>query len=113
MSRPSSRIRRPAERIGSSAFRIPADNAGTSAESLCVCQPDASIRHHDYQVSQAQFETRVPGDTQDDDLSVEMPTLKQCFDRNERLDSATSPIAACLHQNQTLQTRTSLFYALG
>ena len=35
-------------------------------------QLDASIRHHDHQVSQAQFETRVPANTQDDDLSVEM-----------------------------------------
>jgi hypothetical protein len=56
-----------------------------------VRQRGASIRHHDHQVSQTQFETRVPADTQDDDLSVEMPTLKQCFDRNEPLHSAIIP----------------------
>ena len=54
-------------------------------------QRNASIRHHDHQVSQTQFETRVPANTQDDDLSVEMSTLEQCFDRNERLHSAIIP----------------------
>ena len=38
---------------------------------------DASVRHHDRQVSQTELETRVPADTQDDDLSVEMPSLEQ------------------------------------
>ena len=33
----------------------------------------------------------LPGDTQDDNLSVEMPTLKQYCDRNERLHSAIIP----------------------
>jgi hypothetical protein len=41
-----------------------------------VRQRDTSIRHHDHQVSQTQFETRVPASTQDDDLSVEMSSLK-------------------------------------
>jgi hypothetical protein len=54
-------------------------------------QRNASIRHHNHQVSQAQFETRVPAHTQDDDLSVEMSSLEQCFDRNERLHSVIIP----------------------
>jgi len=37
------------------------------------------------------LKTRVPGYTQDDDLSVEMPSLEQCFDRNEPLHSAIIP----------------------
>src|SRR6516165_4985836 len=49
---------------------------------------DASVRHHDDQISEAQFEPRVPADTQDDDLSVEMPSLEQCFDWNKLLHSA-------------------------
>ena len=47
----------------------PAHNRG-------VRQRDASVRHHDDQISQTQLETRVPADTQDDDLSVEMPSLE-------------------------------------
>jgi hypothetical protein len=58
----------------------PAQNRG-------VRQRDASVRHHDDQISQAQFEARVPADTQDDDLSVEMPSLEQCFDWNKPLHS--------------------------
>ena len=58
----------------------PAQNRG-------VRQRDASVRHHDDQISQAQFEARVPADTQDDDLSVEMPSLEQCFDWNKLLHS--------------------------
>jgi hypothetical protein len=90
MSRPSSRIRRPDERIGSSAFRIPAGNADPT-QNRCVRQRDASIRHHDHQVPQTQFETRVPTDTEDDDLPIEMTSLEQCFDRNEPLHSAIIP----------------------
>jgi hypothetical protein len=56
-----------------------------------VRQRDASIRHHGHQVSQTQFETRVPANTQDDDLSVEMSSLEQCFDWNERLHSVIIP----------------------
>jgi hypothetical protein len=41
--------------------------------------------------SQAQFETRVPADTQDDDRSAEKSSLEQCFDRNERLYSVIIP----------------------
>jgi hypothetical protein len=46
-----------------------------------VRQPDTSIRHRNQQVSKTQFET----------LSVEMSSLEQCFDRNERLHSAIIP----------------------
>jgi hypothetical protein len=56
-----------------------------------VRQRDASIRHHDHQVPQTQFEARVPADTKDDDLPVEMSSLEQCFDRNERLHSVIIP----------------------
>jgi hypothetical protein len=52
-----------------------------------VRQRNASVRHHDDQISEAQFETRVPADPQDDDLSVEMPSLEQCFDWNKLLHS--------------------------
>jgi hypothetical protein len=37
------------------------------------------------------FETRVPANTQDDDLSVEMSSLEQCFDRTGRLHSVIIP----------------------
>jgi hypothetical protein len=46
---------------------------------------DAAVRHHDYQIPQAQLEARVPGDTQDDDLLVEVPSFEQIFDRYEPL----------------------------
>jgi hypothetical protein len=37
---------------------------------------NAAVRHHDYQIPQAQLEARVPGDTQDDDLPVEVPSFE-------------------------------------
>jgi hypothetical protein len=46
-------------------------------------QRNASVRHYEHQISQAQLEAGIPADTQDDDLSVEMPSLEQCFDRAE------------------------------
>ena len=58
----------------------PAQNRG-------VRQRDASVRHHDDQISSAQFETRVPADTQDDDLSIEVPSLEQRFDSSKPLHS--------------------------
>ena len=48
-----------------------------------VREGNASIRHHDHQVSEAQFETCVPADAKNDDLSVEMPSAEQCLDRNK------------------------------
>jgi hypothetical protein len=56
-----------------------------------VRQRNASICHHDHQVPQTQFETRVPANTQDDDLSVEMSSLEKCFDRTGRLHSVIIP----------------------
>jgi hypothetical protein len=56
-----------------------------------VRQRDASIRHPNHQVPQTQFETRVPDDKKNDDLPVEMSSLEQCFDRNERLHSVIIP----------------------
>ena len=62
----------------------PTENGG-------VRERNAPIRHHDGQVSQAQFETRIPADTEDDDLPIEMPSLEQCFDRYEPLHSVIIP----------------------
>ena len=46
---------------------------------------NAAVCHHDYQIPQAQLEARVPGDTQDDDLPVEVPSFEQILDRYEPL----------------------------
>src|SRR5205814_4853172 len=46
-----------------------------------VSERNASIRHHDHQISEAQFETCVPANAKNDDLPVEMPSAEQCFDR--------------------------------
>ena len=46
---------------------------------------DPPIRHHDHQIPQAQFEARVPAHAQNDDLSVEVPSFEQIFDRDEPL----------------------------
>jgi len=51
---------------------------------------DSPIRHHDHQIPQAQFEARVPTHTQNDDLSVEVPSFKQIFDRTNRCISSSS-----------------------
>jgi len=69
-----------------------------------VRQRDASVRHHDDQISQAQFEARVSADTQDDDLSVEMPPLEQML----RLEQTAAfchrrSITTGLHQNPNCQ----------
>jgi hypothetical protein len=37
-----------------------------------MCQRQAPLRHHLYQVAQAQFEAKVPAHAQNDDLAVEM-----------------------------------------
>src|SRR6202521_403405 len=52
---------------------------------------DPPIRRHDHQIPQAQFEARVPAHAQNDDLSVEVPSFEQIFDRVERLHSSSSP----------------------
>jgi hypothetical protein len=41
--------------------------------------------------SLTEFETRVPADTEDDNLPIEMPSLEQYVDRNEPLHSAIIP----------------------
>jgi len=46
---------------------------------------DPSIRHHDHQIPQAQFEARVPAHAPNNDLSVEVPSSEQIFDRDEPL----------------------------
>jgi hypothetical protein len=56
-----------------------------------VRERNAPIRHHDDQVPQAQLETRVPADTDDDDLPVEMPSLEQYFAWYERSILSSSP----------------------
>ena len=40
---------------------------------------------NDYQIPQAPFEARVPAHAQNDDLSVEVPSFEQIFDRYEPL----------------------------
>src|ERR1700674_11873 len=52
---------------------------------------DPPIRHHDHQIPQAQLEARVPAHAQNDDLSIEVPSFEQIFDRVERLHSSSSP----------------------
>src|SRR5229473_1743911 len=52
---------------------------------------DPPIPDHDYQIARAQFEARVPAHAQNDDLSVEVPSFEQSFDRVERLHSSSSP----------------------
>jgi len=46
---------------------------------------NAAVCHHDHQIPQAQFEARVPAHAQNDDLSVEVPSFEQIFDRDEPL----------------------------
>ena len=46
---------------------------------------DPSIRHHDHQIPQAQFEACVPAHAQNDNLSVEVASFEQIFDRDEPL----------------------------
>src|ERR1700738_4876482 len=52
---------------------------------------DSPIRHHNHQIPQAQLEARVPAHAQNDDLSIEVPSFEQIFDRVERLHSSSSP----------------------
>jgi len=49
----------------------------------CVGHRDPSIRHHDHQISQTQFEARVPAHAQNDNLSVEATSFEQILDRDE------------------------------
>jgi len=46
---------------------------------------NSAVCHHDHQIPQAQFEARVPAHAQNDDLSVEVPSFEQIFDRDEPL----------------------------
>src|SRR5450755_2781052 len=46
---------------------------------------DPPIRHDDYQIPQAQFEAGVPAHAPNDDLSVEVQSFEQIFDRDEPL----------------------------
>src|SRR6266849_5851877 len=51
----------------------------------CMGHRDPSIRHHDHQIPQAQFEACVPAHAQNDNLSVEVASFEQIFDRDEPL----------------------------
>ena len=55
---------------------------------------DSSIRHHDYQIPQAQLEARVPAHAQNDDLSVEVPSFEHIFDRGKPV-----PVMATIEVN--------------
>jgi hypothetical protein len=46
---------------------------------------DPPVRHHDHQIPQAQFEARVPADTQNDNLPIEMSSFEEIFYRHEPL----------------------------
>jgi hypothetical protein len=55
------------------------------SENRCMRHGNAAVCHHDHQIPEAQLEARVPGDTQDDDLPVEVPSFEEIFDRYEPL----------------------------
>jgi hypothetical protein len=46
---------------------------------------NAAVCHHNHQIPQAQLEARVPAHAQNDDLSVEVASFEQIFDRDEPL----------------------------
>src|ERR1700722_12635379 len=48
-----------------------------------MCQRQAAFRHHLHQVSQAQLEAEIPAHAQDDDLAVEVATLKQLLNAHQ------------------------------
>ncbi len=78
----ASTIRRRAKRSAATALRIREGSAAPTA-GLLYGSPRSPIRHHDHQIPQAQFEARVPAHAQNDDLSVEVPSFKHVFDRDE------------------------------
>jgi len=54
-------------------------------QNRCMRHGNAAFCHHDHQIPQAQFEARVPAHAQNDNLSVEVPSFDQIFDRDEPL----------------------------
>jgi hypothetical protein len=62
---------------------LPDGVISSQLQDRCMGHGDPPIRHHDHQIPQAQFEARVPAHAQNDDLSVEVPTFEQIFDRDE------------------------------
>ena len=71
------------------------------ASRSCMGHGDPPIRHHDHQIPQAQFEARVPAHTPNDDLSVEVPSFEQIFDRDETVASLHNrPPPSRLHQSR-------------
>src|SRR4029077_14137297 len=54
-------------------------------ENRCMRHGNAAVCHHDHQIPQAQFEARVPAHAQNNDLSVEVPSSEQIFDRDAPL----------------------------
>jgi hypothetical protein len=75
---------------------------------------DPPVRHHDHQITQAQFEAGVPAHAPNDDLSVEVPSFEQTFDRDEplhlfiiarHLHVCTRTLAATLPPEQLLSER--------
>jgi hypothetical protein len=63
---------------------------------------NATICHHDHQIPQAQFEARVPAHAQNDDLSVEVPSFEQIFDRDECISSSSPSTLAFAPVNHDL-----------
>ena len=64
---------------------------------------NAAVCHHDHQIPQAQFEARVPAHAQNDDLSVEVPSFEQIFDRDEPLHLFIIAPPSRLHQSRREQ----------
>ena len=70
----------------------------------CMGHGNPPIRHHDHQIPQAQFEARVLAHAQNDDLSVEVPSFEQIFDRDEPLHLFIIARPPRLHQSRFYRT---------
>jgi hypothetical protein len=60
-------------------------------------QRQAAFRHHLHQVSQAQFESKIPAHAQNNHLAVEVPAFEQLVDALLLAHCRPSPSAACQH----------------
>jgi hypothetical protein len=75
-----------------------------------VRQLDASVRHHDHQVSHAQLEPRVPTDTKTMICPSKCLLLNSDSTGAEGLNSAIIRDRTCLHQNRRLCIRQCNFF---
>jgi hypothetical protein len=65
-------------------------------------QRQAAFGHHLHQVSQAQLEAEIPAHAQDDDLAVEVATLKQLLDAHQLAHAHPSGSSADIIVGQIL-----------